>query len=243
MNKVVLITGASRGIGAATAILLAKQGYQVAINYKNNHQAAEQTSNEIKQNGGMCKTFCADVTSEHEVTALFDQVEQAFGPINYLVNNAGVLFEQNTLSETSLERFRKTLDANLTSTFLCCKEFVNRSGNAGAIVNVSSKASHTGSPFEYVDYAAAKGAVDSLTKGLALEVAKRGIRVNGVRPGLIYTDIHADGGEPDRVDRLKSRIPLGRGGHAEEVADSIAYLLSEQASFTTGTLLDVTGGL
>ena len=243
MNKVVLITGSSRGIGAATAKLLAKQGYYVAINFLQNEEKAREVAQEIEQNGGMCKTFCADVTSEAAVNRLFSEVKATFGPINYLVNNAGQLFTQSKLADISLERFNSTFNANVISTFLCCKAFLKDCKRNGAIVNVSSKAADTGSPFEYVDYAAAKGAVDSLTRGLALELAEQNIRVNGVRPGLIYTDIHTDGGEPDRVDRLKSRIPLGRGGHAEEVANSIAYLLSEQASFTTGTLLDVTGGL
>ncbi|WP_394225092.1 SDR family oxidoreductase [Pseudoalteromonas spongiae] len=243
INKVVLVTGASRGIGAATAKLLAKRGYSVAINYVKNADAATDVANEIKQNGGMCDTFCADVTNENAVTRLFDNIEANLGKVNYLVNNAGILFTQSTLSDISLERFLKTVNGNLTSTFLCAKEFIKRCPSDGAIVNVSSGASQSGAPFEYVDYAAAKGAVDSLTRGLALEVAERGIRVNAIRPGLIYTDIHSDGGEPTRVDRLKEKIPLKRGGQPTEVANSIAYLLSDDASFITGKILDVTGGI
>lgn len=243
INKVVLVTGASRGIGAATAKLLAKRGYSVAINYVKNADAATDIANEIKQNGGMCNTFRADVTSESAVTHLFDNIEADLGKVNYLVNNAGILFKQSTLSDISLERFLNTVNGNLTSTFLCAKEFIKRCPSDGAIVNVSSGASQSGAPFEYVDYAAAKGAVDSLTRGLALEVAERDIRVNAIRPGLIYTDIHSDGGEPTRVDRLKEKIPLKRGGQPIEVANSIAYLLSDDASFITGKILDVTGGI
>lgn len=243
MSEVVLITGASRGIGAATAKLLAQRGYQVAINYVKNADAATDVANEIQQNGGMCDTFCADVTNERDVIQLFNDVESRLGPVTHLVNNAGILFKQSTLSDISLERFLNTVNGNLTSTFLCAKEFIKRCPSDGAMVNVSSGAAQSGAPFEYVDYAAAKGAVDSLTRGLALEVAERGIRVNAVRPGLIYTDIHRDGGEPERVDRLKEKIPLKRGGQPIEVAKSIAYLLSDDASFITGKILDVTGGI
>lgn len=242
MNKVVIVTGASRGIGAETAKLLASQGYRVCVNYLSNHERAQQVVDAIIDTGG--EAFCcqADVSSEAEVNALFERVHHHFGTVTHLVNNAGVLFTQSRLVDIDLERFEKVMTANVTSCFLCSQAFIAQSGEKCAIVNVSSAASRTGAPNEYVDYAASKGAMDSLTKGLSLELADQGIRVNAVRPGCIYTEIHADGGEPDRVDRLASRIPLKRGGTALEVANSIAWLLSEEASYITGSFVDIAGG-
>lgn len=243
MNKVVVVTGGSRGIGAATSESLAKRGYGVVVNYRHNHDAAKAFQKRMQQQGYSIDVFPADVSNEQQVKELFDYAQQQ-GDLVALVNNAGRLFTQTTLAQTSLERFTKTMTTNVTSTFLCCREFVlRRNGRSGAIVNVSSGASKSGSPNEYVDYASSKGAVDTLTVGLAKEVASQNIRVNGVRPGLIYTDMHADGGEPERVDRLASKIPLERGGDAVEVANAIVWLLSDEASFTTGSFIDVSGGL
>ncbi|WP_070967378.1 glucose 1-dehydrogenase [Vibrio sonorensis] len=241
--RTVLVTGGGRGIGAATAIHLAKQGYQVVVNYHHNTAAAEKVVAEIIQAGGQAVALQADVADEKQVAELFDQAEQLFGPVNYLVNNAGILFTQSKLEDVSVERFQKILNTNVIGCFLCSRELIRRCSGQGAIVNVSSGAARTGSPFEYVDYAASKGAMDTMTKGLSLEVAERGIRVNSVRPGLVYTDMHADGGEPGRVDRLSSKIPLKRGGTSQEVANAIAWLLSDEASYITGTFIDATGGL
>jgi len=242
MNKVVIVTGGGRGIGAATSILLGKKGYAVCVNYRTRSADAEQVVAQITSSGGKAFAFAADVSIESDVKALFEITEQKLGPITHLVNNAGILFHQSCLADISLERFNKVITTNISSCFLCCREAVKRMKNGGAIVNVSSGAARTGAPNEYIDYAASKGAIDTLTKGLSLEVAKQGIRVNCVRPGLIYTEMHADGGEPNRVDRLSANIPLQRGGTALEVANSIAWLLSDEASFVTGTFIDVTGG-
>lgn len=240
--KVALVTGASRGIGAATALLLAEQGYAVAVNYHTQHNRAEEVVNTIRANGGTASAFQADVANEEDVVSLFTQIQQALGTVTHLVNNAGMLMQQATLSDISLTRFNQVMQTNVNSCFLCCREALKTMTTGGAIVNVSSVAAKTGSPFEYIDYAASKGAIDTLTKGLALEVADKGIRVNGVRPGFIYTEMHASGGEPQRVDRLAPAIPMKRGGQAEEVAHSIAWLLSEGASYVTGSTLDVAGG-
>ncbi|KJY86835.1 sugar dehydrogenase [Vibrio neptunius] len=242
MDKVVIVTGAGRGIGAETAKLLAKQGYAVCVNYLKNHQRADEVVEAITQSGGRAFAHQADVSDEDQVETMFSVVKARFGVVTHLVNNAGVLFQQTTLNKVDVERFRQVMEANVVSCFLCCKAFINQLDASGAIVNVSSAASRTGAPFEYVDYAASKGAMDSLTKGLSLELAERDIRVNGVRPGCIYTEMHADGGEPGRVDRLASQIPLGRGGTALEVAQSIAWLLSDEASFVTGSFIDIAGG-
>jgi len=242
MNKVVIVTGGGRGIGAATSLLLGKNGYAVCVNYRSRKEDAEQIVAKIKNNGGQAFSFAADVSIEAEVIKLFEMTEQKFGSITHLVNNAGILFTQSLLADISLERFNKVITTNVSSCFLCCREAIKRMNTGGAIVNVSSGAARTGAPNEYIDYAASKGAIDTLTKGLSLEVAKQGIRVNCVRPGLIYTEMHADGGEPDRVNRLSTNIPLQRGGTPLEVANSIAWLLSDEASFVTGTFIDVTGG-
>ncbi|ELL7085592.1 glucose 1-dehydrogenase [Vibrio fluvialis] len=242
MNKVVIVTGGSRGIGAATSELLAKQGYAVCVNYRANQASADQVVGAITDMGGRAFAMQADVANEQEVEALFAATEQRFGVVTHLVNNAGILDKQSRLADMSLERFNHVMNTNVTSCFLCCREALKQMPAGGAIVNVSSAASRSGAPFEYVDYAASKGAMDSLTKGLSLEVAEQGIRVNAVRPGFIYTEMHADGGEPGRVDRLAPNIPLKRGGTPEEVANAIAWLLSEEASYVTGSFIDLSGG-
>ena len=242
MNKVVIVTGASRGIGAATAKKLAEQGYAVCVNYRAQSEAAHQVVRDIQANGGKAIVVQADVSDEQQVLNLFDATENALGSVTHLVNNVGILFTQSPLAEISLERFQKVMNTNVNSCFLCCREAAKRFSTGGAIVNVSSGASRSGAPFEYVDYATSKGAMDTLTKGLSLELADRNIRVNGIRPGFIYTDMHADGGEPNRVDRLSPQIPLKRGGTVEEVANAIAWLLSDEASYVTGSFIDLSGG-
>ncbi|MCP5418957.1 MAG: SDR family oxidoreductase [Gammaproteobacteria bacterium] len=248
VDKVVLITGSARGIGAATAQLFARQGYAVCINYKTNAEAAERVATAIHSQGGRCISVPADVSREQDVMRLFSTMDRELGTLSVLVNNAGILRTQCRLEGLSEERINTVLINNVTSCFLCSREAVKRmstknGGAGGTIVNVSSIAAKYGSPNEYLDYAASKGAMDSFTKGLSLEVADEGIRVNGVRPGHVYTDIHADGGEPGRVDRLSGKIPLKRGGRPEEIAEAIYWLASEKSSFATGTVIDVAGGL
>ena len=247
MDKVILITGGSRGIGKATAIKAAKKGYAVCINYKSNKAAAEDIVNTIVSAGGTAIALQADISVEEEVINLFKRLDDSLGRITALVNNAGILDAQSLVVNMTAERFQRVFATNVLGTFLCAKEAVKRmslhnGGNGGAIVNVSSKASTHGGSFEYVDYASSKGAVDTFTMGLAKEVAADGIRVNGVRPGVIYTDIHASGGEAGRVDRIAPTVPMKRGGQPEEVADAILWLLSNEASYITGVLVDVTGG-
>ena len=242
-----LITGASRGIGAATALLAAERGFAVALNYRREREAAEALVARIEKSGGEARAFAADVANEDDVLRLFREVDEAFGRLDVLVNNAGILECQMRLEDMDVARLQRVFAVNVTGTFLCCREAVKRmarkqGGSGGSIVNVSSMASRLGSPNEYIDYAAAKGAVDSLTIGLAKEVASEGIRVNAVRPGLIRTEIHASGGEPGRVERLQSAIPLGRGGEAEEVARAILFLASNESSYSTGSFVDVSGG-
>lgn len=244
---IALVTGGSRGIGRATALLLAQEGYTVAVNFHHNIRAATEVVNTIVAGGGNAFTLRADISDEAQVVAMFESIDRENEPLVALVNNAGILFEQSTIENLSAERINRVLATNVTGYFLCCREAVKRmshkhGGHGGAIVNVSSAASRLGAPGEYVDYAASKGAVDSLTTGLALEVAAQGIRVNGVRPGLIYTEIHASGGEPGRVDRVKSMLPMQRGGQPEEVAQAISWLLSEKASYVTGSFLELAGG-
>lgn len=246
--KVAIITGGGRGIGAETAKLFARQGYAVCINYKSNADAAASVVEDIVAMGGQCIAVQADVSQEADVMRVFETVDKQLGTLTVLVNNAGILKKQMRLDEMSAERINTILSNNVTSYFLCCREAVKRmstryGGQGGVIVNVSSTASRSGSPNEYIDYAASKGAIDTLTKGLSLEVAAEGIRVNCVRPGLIHTDMHADGGEPERIERLKSKIPLQRGGLPEEVAEAIYWLASEKSSFSTGNFLDLAGGL
>lgn len=246
MTKVLVITGGSRGIGAATALLAATKGYYVVINYLKNKNAADELVQKIHQKGGRAIAVAGDVSVEKEVLSLFDKVEDQLGPVRYLVNNAGILNRQSSFKEMSLERWEKIFATNVTGSFLCAREAVRRmSGKkdrGGAIVNVSSYATQHGAPFEYVDYASSKGAIDVMTRGLAREVAAENIRVNAVRPGVIYTEIHASGGEPNRPDRMKDSIPMKRAGEAEEVAQAILWLLSDEASYVTGSIIDVTGG-
>ncbi|EPJ5821727.1 SDR family oxidoreductase [Pluralibacter gergoviae] len=244
---IALVTGASRGIGKATALLLAKAGYTVAVNYRHNIVAATAVVNAIAAQGGKALALRADVGDEAQVMAMFSALDREGEPLAALVNNAGILFQQSRVEDLTAARINQVLSTNVTGYFLCCREAVKRmshrrGGQGGAIVNVSSAASRLGSPGEYVDYAASKGAIDSLTIGLSLEVAAEGIRVNGVRPGLIYTDIHASGGEPGRVDRVAASLPMQRGGQPEEVAEAIAWLLSDSASYVTGSFIDLAGG-
>lgn len=248
IQRVALITGGGRGIGAATARLFAKQGYAVAINYKSNSESANKVADTITADGGKCIAIQADVSSEEDVIRMFSTVNKELGVLSVLVNNAGILKKQSRLEDMTAERVNAILTNNVTSYFLCCRETVKRMSNrhgglGGVIVNVSSGAARSGSPNEYIDYAASKGAIDTLTKGLSLEVAAEGIRVNCVRPGLIYTDMHADGGESGRVERLQTATPLQRGGQPEEVAEAIYWLASDKSSFSTGNFLDITGGL
>lgn len=247
MKKVLIVTGGSRGIGAATAKLAATQGYAVCVNYLRNQQAAGSVVAEIQALGGTAIAMQADLSVESQIVALFQRVDQELGPLTALVNNAGILETQSSLLEMDQARLQRVFAANVVGPMLCAREAVKRMsvkfcGTGGAIVNVSSVASRLGAPGEYVDYAASKGALDSFTLGLSKEVADQGIRVNSVRPGFIYTDIHASGGEPDRVDRIKDAIPMKRGGQPEEVAQAILWLLSDQASYATGTFIDLAGG-
>lgn len=244
---IALITGASRGIGKATALLLAQQGMRVVVNYHRDRQAAQEVVEEITRAGGEALAWQADVSDEQQVVAMFTAIDEAWGPVNVLVNNAGILSTQCRVENLTAERINRVLSTNVTGYFLCCREAVKRmstehGGSGGAIVNVSSVAARLGSPGEYVDYAASKGAVDTLTTGLSLEVAAQGIRVNGVRPGFIYTEMHASGGEPGRVDRVAPAIPMQRGGQPEEVAQAIAWLVSNNASYVTGSFIDLAGG-
>ncbi len=243
----VLVTGGSRGIGAATARLAAERGYTVCVNYRSNRAAADAVVADIESRGGTAIAVGADVSIETDVLRLFQAIDERLGPLRALVNNAGVLETQTRVDSIDAARIGRIFATNVTGAFLCAREAVKRlstarGGAGGAIVNVSSRAAQLGAPGEYVDYAASKAALDTLTVGLALEVAAEGIRVNGVRAGIIDTDIHASGGEPRRVDRLGSQLPMKRAGHAIEVARAILWLLSDEASFSTGTFIDVSGG-
>ncbi len=246
-HPVVLVTGGSRGIGAAVAIMAAQRGYDVAFSYQSNAKAAGEVAEKIRATGRKALAVQADVSVETDVLRLFKAVDEQMGRLDVLVNNAGMLEKQTRLDQMDVGRWNRVLGANVIGTFLCAKEAVlrmstNHGGKGGAIVNISSAASRLGSPNEFIDYAAAKGAVDSMTIGLAKEVATEGIRVNAIRPGLIYTDIHASAGEPGRVDRAKAGVPMQRGGTADEVAEAVLWLMSQQSSYVTGTMLDVAGG-
>lgn len=247
MSKLVLITGGSRGIGAATALLAARQGYAVAVNYASNSLAADEVVRQIRQSGGQAMAVQADVAQEAQVLAMFERIDAKFGRLTALVNNAGVVGMSTRVDAITLARLQRIFEINVFGPFLCAREAVKRmstryGGAGGAIVNVSSVAARLGAPGQYVDYAAAKGAIDTFTVGLAKEVAGEGIRVNAIRPGLIETEIHASGGLPDRARDLAPQVPMQRPGSAAEVAQSIVWLLSEDSSYTTGALLDVTGG-
>ncbi|MBA2673935.1 SDR family oxidoreductase [Ramlibacter sp.] len=247
MDQVLLVTGGSRGIGAATALLAATQGYAVAVNYTSRPDAAEEVVARIAANGGKAIAVRADVADEAQVLAMFGTIDRELGRMTALVNNAGVVDVTARVDEMSMARWKRMFDINVIGSLLCAREAVRRmstrhGGAGGAIVNVSSAAARLGAPGQYVDYAAAKGAIDAFTIGLAREVANEGIRVNAVRPGLIVTGIHASGGIPDRVERLAPQVPMQRGGTADEVAQAIAWLLSPAASYTTMSLLDVSGG-
>ena len=247
MGGILLVTGASRGIGAATARLAAQRGYAVCVNYLHGEVAARELVREIEQADGKAIAVAADISVEADVLRLYRTIDEKLGTVTALVNNAGILERQGRVQSIAADRLQRVFATNVVGSFLCAREAVLRmstahGGPGGAIVNVSSVAARTGSPNEYVDYAASKGANDSFTRGLAVEVAAEGIRVNAVRPGFIHTDMHANGGEPDRIERVKAFVPLGRGGQADEVARAILWLLSAEASYTTGAFLDVAGG-
>lgn len=241
---VLLITGASRGIGAATARLAAQSGYSLCLNYANHREKANALKEELTAAGARVICYQADVSDEQQVLAMFAEIDSVFGRFDALVNNAGILGKQCDMIDISVDRWRLVLETNVIGSFLCAREAVKRmlTQGGGAIVNLSSRAACLGSPHEFVDYAASKGAIDSITYGLAKEVGDKGIRVNAVRPGLIHTDIHESSGEPGRIDRLKTGVPLQRGGSAEEVAEAILWLLSDKASYLTGSCIDVSGG-
>ena len=247
MNKVLIVTGGGRGIGAETAKLAAARGYAVCVNYRRNHAAADAVVAQIRSTGGTAVSVGADVAVEADVVRLFETSDAKLGPLHALVNNAGILDTQTRVDEIDAKRIDRIFGTNVRGAFICAREAVRRmstrhGGAGGAIVNVSSRAAQLGAPGEYVDYAASKAALDALTIGLAREVAGEGIRVNGVRAGIIYTGIHADGGEPGRVDRLGPTLPMQRGGDAIEVARAILWLVSDEASYSTASFIDVAGG-
>ena len=247
MTKNILVTGGAQGIGKATALLAAQKGYRVIINYVKNVTAAQSTLAQILDSGGMALTIQADISKEADVVRMFTQIREQVGYLDALVNNAAILEPQMKVVDMDAARISKVLLTNVMGSILCAREAiktmsVSRGGTGGAIVNISSIAARLGSPFEYVDYAASKGAIDTFTLGLSKEIAAEGVRINCVRPGVIHTDIHAKAGEPDRVARVAASIPMLRGGQPEEVAQAVLWLLSEEASYVTGALVDVGGG-
>jgi NAD(P)-dependent dehydrogenase (short-subunit alcohol dehydrogenase family) len=247
MDKVMMVTGGSRGIGAATALLGAERGYAVAVNYRSNRDAADSLVKAIQSKGGKAIAVPGDVASETDVVRLFEATDRALGRVSALVNNAGIVDRGTRVEHIGAERIARMFAINVTGSFLCAREAVKRmstrhGGRGGAIVNVSSIAARLGGAGEYVDYAASKGAIDTFTVGLAKEVGPEGIRVNAVRPGIIRTEIHLASGDPARVERIGSSAPLQRPGEPEEVARAIVWLLSDEASYLTGALVDVTGG-
>ncbi|CAH0442011.1 SDR family oxidoreductase [Ralstonia pseudosolanacearum] len=247
MSKTIVITGGSRGIGRATAVLCARRGWSVAIQYRANRQAADETAGLVEQAGGRALAVQGDVSSEADVMALFEAAQDRFGALHGVVNNAGIVAPAQDVADMSAQRLRAMFETNVLGAFLVAREAarrlsIARGGAGGALVNVSSAAARLGSPHEYVDYAASKGAVDTMTLGLARELGREGVRVNAVRPGLIDTEIHASGGQPDRAQRLGAATPMGRPGTAAEVAETIVWLLSDAASYVTGALLDCSGG-
>lgn len=247
MRKVLLVTGGGRGIGAATSLLAAQRGWAVAVNYTANSQAADDVVTQIQKVGGEAMSVQADVANEEQVLAMFEKVRSTLGPLQGLVNNAGVVDVSARLDQMSMARWRRMFEINVLGSMLCAREAIRQmstlhGGQGGSIVNLSSAAARLGAPGQYLDYAAAKGAIDSFTLGLSKEVAAEGIRVNAIRPGLIDTEIHASGGLPNRVKDLEHLVPAKRGGTAMEVAHAIVWLLSDDASYTTMSLLDVSGG-
>ncbi len=245
--KSILITGGSRGIGREAAILCGERGWSVGINYVGNRSAAEETAERVRKAGGKAVLAQGDVASEKDVIAMFEVTERTFGRLSGVVINAGIVAPASPVAEMSLERMKRIFEVNVLGAYLCARECArrlpkNRGGDGGSVVLLSSAAARLGSPFEYVDYAGSKGAVDTLTVGLAKELAAEGVRVNAIRPGLIETDIHASGGEPGRAHRLGATTPMGRPGTAREVAEAVVWLLSDAASYTTGAILDVSGG-
>jgi len=246
-HGVLMVTGGGRGIGAATARLAASRGYAVCVNYLRNGTAAESVVQAIRAGGGQAIAVGGDVASEQDVVNLFRESDRQLGPLTALVNNAGIVERQSRVEAMDAARLQRMFATNVVGAFLCAREAIRRlstkhGGKGGAIVNISSGAARLGSPGEYVDYAASKGAIDTMTLGLAKELAADGIRVNCVRPGFVHTDIHAAGGEPNRIERLRDSIPMKRGGEPEEVARAVLWLLSDEASYSTGAILDVTGG-
>jgi NAD(P)-dependent dehydrogenase (short-subunit alcohol dehydrogenase family) len=247
MDKVMIVTGGGRGIGAATALLGAAQGYAVCVNYLRDHGSAQRIIDSIEKSGGKAIAIAGDVSSEKDVLKLFEETDRALGGVTALVNNAGIVDRGMRVEQMSAQRLARMFAINITGSFLCAREAIKRmstrnGGKGGAIVNVSSIAAKLGGSGEYVDYAASKGAIDTLTIGLAKEVGPDGIRVNGVRPGVIRTEIHLASGDPARVDRIGASAPLGRAGEPEEIARAILWLLSDEASYLSGALLDVSGG-
>lgn len=247
MTSIVLITGASRGIGAATALLAARHGWDVAVNYSSNAAAAHEVVQAVQALGQRAIAVQADVADEAQVLAMFARVDAELGRLSALVNNAGVVDRAQRLQDMDMARWQRMFAINVMGSFVCAREAVQRmstanGGAGGSIVNVSSAASRLGAANQYVDYAASKAAMDTMTLGLAHEVASQGIRVNAVRPGLIETDIHASGGQPDRVARLSAGVPLGRGGTADEIAQAIYWLMSDLSSYSTGAIIDAAGG-
>ena len=247
MSGVIVITGGSRGIGAATVLLAAERGYAVGFSFLEAKEKSETLVKKIKDNGGKAIAVKADTSIEGDVVRLFETVDKELGRLTALVNNAGIVARQSRVEDMDAERIQRMMAVNVVGPLLCAREAVKRmstrkGGKGGAIVNISSGASRLGSPGEYVDYAASKGAIDTMTIGLSKELAADGIRVNAVRPGFVHTDIHAAGGEPNRIERLRDSIPMKRGGEPEEIARAILWLLSDEASFSTGAILDATGG-
>lgn len=247
MSKTIVITGGSRGIGRATAVLCARRGWSVAIQYRANRQAADETVGLVEQAGGRALAVQGDVSSEADVMALFEAAQDRFGALHGVVNNAGIVAPAQDVADMSAQRLRAMFETNVLGAFLVAREAARRlstarGGAGGSLVNVSSAAARLGAPHEYVDYAASKGAVDTMTLGLARELGREGVRVNAVRPGLIDTEIHASGGQPDRAQRLGAATPMGRSGTAAEVAETIVWLLSDAASYVTGALLDCSVG-
>ncbi|KND57590.1 Dehydrogenase [Candidatus Burkholderia verschuerenii] len=247
MSKVILITGGSRGIGRSAAVLAGARGWSVGVNYTSNAAAADETVAAVKAAGGQAIAIHGDVSDEAATVAMFDATEQAFGKLDGVVNNAGIVAPGSALADMDIARMKRVFDVNVLGAYLCAREAArrlstSRGGKGGSLVNISSAAARLGGPGEYVDYAGSKGAIDTLTIGLAKELGRDGVRVNAIRPGLIETEIHASGGKPDRAQVMGATTPLGRPGTADEVGESIVWLLSDASSYVTGALLDVAGG-